>query len=111
MRLVMRNLNEERKHMKVISGARGTGKTTELINKAADEELYIVCFSREEADRVANHAAKIGKKIPHPITMDELIKSQFHEIGIKGFLIDNGDVLLQSLARSVPVKAVTFTDA
>lgn len=95
--------------MEIICRPRGAGKTTELINKAAEEFLYIVCFSHEEAQRVAETARQLGKDIPQPITMDELINAQFHEAGVKGFLIDNGEALIKRLARTVPVKLVTFT--
>lgn len=96
--------------MEIICRPRRAGKTTKLINKAADEFLYIVCHSREEANRVAAHARVIGRDIPHPLTMDELIKHSFNKEGIKGFLFDNGEAFFQRFAGSVPVKAVTFTD-
>jgi len=95
--------------MEIICKARQSGKTTQLINKAAEDFLYIVCINRDEAYRVATLSEKIGKDIPYPITMDDFIKGRFHEIGINGFLIDNGEELIKKIARSVSVKAVTFT--
>ena len=96
--------------MDIVIKPRGEGKTIQLINKAAESFSYIVCFSHEEASRVFSVAEQLGKDIPFPITMQELIDSRFHSPGINGFLIDNADMLLKMLAKGVPVECVSFTE-
>lgn len=96
--------------MKFIIGARGAGKTTALVEKAAKEHLYIVCRDRARADDVFRGALSEGFNIPNPITFDDLICGRFHGKGIRGFLIDDVDALLQLVARGVPVVAAAMTD-
>lgn len=59
--------------MKVITGGRQTGKTSELI-KMADgvPGAYIVCRSRDHVEEVDRMAEEMGCDINFPITIDEL---------------------------------------
>lgn len=99
--------------MKVIIKPRGSGKTTELI-KMSEPGKYIICYSREEAARVAYMAQEMGVDIPFPISYEEFIEERYYhryhlEGGIKSFFIDNLDVFLQVLT-TVPIEAITLTD-
>ena len=94
--------------MKVIVSGRGTGKTTALIRLSAEGGCYIVCHSWEEANRVYGRAVEMGLRIPVPITHDEFLSSRYYGRGIRGFLIDNVDMLLSRLS-SVPIIAFTAT--
>jgi len=94
--------------MKVISRPRGMGKTTELIKMSAKENQYIVCSTYNDCTRVFRQAQSLGLDIPFPITFDEFIRREYYGKGIKGFLIDNADLLLQHMS-SVPIEAVTIT--
>jgi hypothetical protein len=93
--------------MEKIIMPRGTGKTHQLIIKSADTGDYIVCHSIDEALRIQHESNKLGVKIPLPITYNEFIKNEYYAKGIKGFLIDNVEKLLQSLTE-VPIKAITL---
>lgn len=84
------------------------GKTTEMIRLAADEFLYIVCATQKECERVAGEARAAGLDIPAPITWAEFCERRYHGPGVKGFVIDNLDLCVQSMTR-VPVRAVTLT--
>ncbi len=83
--------------MKVILRARQQGKTTEIIKRSHETGGYIVCRTVEEAHKIQEQAVKLGYKIPLPITVGEFINKEYYGKGIKSFLIDNADYLLQSL--------------
>lgn len=87
------------------------GKTTELIERASRDSLYIVCRCRTEAQRIHKRALEMGKQIPFPITFDEFIQGRYRSLNINGFLIDDADLLLRKMAGIVPVNAVTATGA
>lgn len=97
--------------MRIISRPRGGGKTTELIRISAENFSYIVVDSRRRAAAVFHQAKDMGLDIPFPITYDELINGDFYGKGIAAFLIDDIDQLVQRLARGVPVRAITITEA
>jgi len=98
--------------MKKILKKRETGKTAELIHMSANKDNWptiIVCRSFDEVDRVWRQAQSMGLEIPQPITFSHLRRGKFEPSAINGFLIDNADMLLQSLGGSVPLKAFTMT--
>lgn len=88
--------------MEVIVGKRGSGKTVEVIRKAAEKGLYIVCPTANDAERIAKQARKIGIQIKFPMTMGEFYDKQYRGKGIKGFIFDDIDRCLSCLT-SVPV--------
>lgn len=94
--------------MKTYIIPRGKGKTTELIKKSAESGDYIVCSRHDEANRIQAEAQDKGFKIPLPITYDEFLKKRYYEKGIRGFLIDNADMFLQSLSN-VPINSITVS--
>lgn len=96
--------------MKVVLRGRGGGKTTELIRISARTNSYIVAMSRDEAGRIFAQAQAMGLNIPYPITFDNFLDHQYSSWGIRDFLIDNADVLLQRLSRGVNIVAVSVTD-
>lgn len=95
--------------MDIIVKGRGQGKTEDLITKASAGWLHIVCINREETLRIQNRARERNLEIPFPLTFGELINGAFHAGGCRGFLIDNADILLQSLCKRVPIDSVTMT--
>jgi len=92
----------------VIYLERGKGKTRKLIEKSARTGFYIVCPSLKECSRIFGEAQDLKFNIPFPISFDEFIHVQYHPPGIKGFLIDNADMLLDRMSR-VPIGAITLT--
>lgn len=95
--------------MKIIYGPRRSGKTTQLIRMAHKHWYYIVVKDMKEARRVSLEAEKLEFKIPFPITYKEFLGQEFYKNGIKGFLIDNADILLQQLAAG-KLEGYSFTN-
>ncbi len=95
--------------MKIIIKGKGEGKTTDLIRMSHELFYYIICHSRDEASRIFIKAQSMGLDIPHPLTFDEFIIGEFYAKGIRGFLIDNVELLLAHLARGVEIGAITIT--
>lgn len=93
--------------MRIIVTPAAAGKTTELIKEAAAApgHVYIVCFSRMEADRVFKESKKMGLRINLPITWAEFITGTHNTDAV---FIDNLDLCLGRLARC-PIKTVTMT--
>lgn len=87
----------------------GTGKTHKLMAKAAAHWLYIVCLNRDEVARVAEEAKKLNLEIPRPLSFDEFKRGNFSTFGVRGFLIDNADLLLQSMCQGVPLEGISLT--
>ena len=85
--------------MRIICGPAGSGKTTQFIRIAAKHNYYIVVKNGDEARRVKHEAIKIGYDIPFPLTYREFLEKQYFGRGIKGFLIDNVDMMLQELSE------------
>jgi len=94
--------------MEIIYKPRQLGKTTEIIKLSAKNGGYIVCMSHSEAERVFQQARTMKLNIPFPITFHEFITGEYYGKGIKSFLIDNAEILLQQISR-VPIEAISFT--
>jgi len=86
---------------------RGCGKTFQLIKMSHESGNYIVCHSMQEADRIHQEARDLGFSIPLPITYDEFIKRKYNGKGIKAFLIDNVELLLDTIS-TIPINAITM---
>jgi hypothetical protein len=95
--------------MNIICRGRCEGKTTELIKLAHDDGGTIVCLSQDEAYRISVTAEKMKMNISYPITFNEFIGGRFYKPGIKSFYIDNAELLIQKMARNIPVKAITMS--
>ena len=94
--------------MKIIIGARQSGKTTELIKQSASEDLYIVCMNRCCVDHIMMIARHLNLQIPMPITFEDFLHKRYYGRGIKGFLIDDLDMLLYHMSM-VPIKTVSMS--
>ncbi len=98
--------------MKIIYKGRAQGKTTELIKLVAAENLYMIVKSRVEAERVSELARTMNLRINFPLTFEEFIMGSFQSRGIKGFAIDNGEMLItllvKSMSRGVPIQAINI---
>ena len=84
------------------------GRTTKLLNIAAETNSYIVCHTWEECERLAYLAKETGLDIPRPITMYAFIRGQFDPHGDQGFVVDDVETLLQILAKGLKVHAASF---
>lgn len=100
--------------MDIIIGKRGYGKTTKLIRRSSDENLYILVATRQRAYQVAQMATEMGLTIPFPVTVDEYLRSnkKFRGSSIRrdGLLIDDADDVLQVIFAGIPIKEITITD-
>lgn len=97
----------------IIIKERGTGKTTELIKRAAKDGLYILTDTKRSAEYIVDMAHRMGMHIPFPITVDEYLKgNKFQGSCIRrdGVLIDDAELVLQTLLSGIPIRAVTITD-
>lgn len=92
----------------LIIRARQGGKTTELIRRSAQTGGYIVCTDQRRARQIAQHARDLGLNIPFPLTAGEWQRRDYHRPGVKGFLFDDLDMIIQGLS-AVPVIAATWT--
>lgn len=99
--------------MEVIASGRQTGRTTRLIEMAAEAETrgevcYIVCHSQTEASRIADIARHKGLSIGFPITYDEFLSRRYSSQNIHHIYIDNVELLIRRLSM-VPIEAVVIT--
>lgn len=90
--------------MKIIQGARGSGKTTQLIEMAHKNGGYIVC---KNPHQVAEMARDMNLSINFPLEYWEFLERHYFDKGIKEFYIDNVEFLIQQLSR-VPVAAISI---
>lgn len=95
--------------MQIISGKRGSGKTAKLIEISSDKWFYIVCLSTDESHRILRKADEMGKRIPHPLTFQNFLNRNYSGFGIKGFLFDNIDIMIQGISDP-GIYAMTLTD-
>ena len=94
--------------MRIIQLGRGAGKTYQLVTKAAENGGYIVCRDRVAAEMIFQQAMDRGLDIKFPITFQEFANDEYYSKGIKEFMIDDVDQLLEYIAR-VPISYCTYT--
>ena len=94
--------------MEIIVRGRMGGKTVEAIKIAARNNYTLVCYSVNEVKRVQKIAEDLGVKIPQPIMFGDFINHGPQTRGIKGFIIDNADMLLERMAGGKPIRAITM---
>lgn len=87
----------------MIGGKRGCGKTTELIKKAHEEHLYILCVDRRRVFFIADMAKEMGLQIPFPISIDEIPLRGY----MNGILVDDVEDVLSALIRKPIIMAST----
>lgn len=95
--------------MRIISKPMACGKTYEAIKRASEIGATMVCMNKEHCYRVVEMAEKMGCKIPFPITFSELKCHSYYGKGIKTIIIDDADLLLQSLCPDVEIDTITLT--
>lgn len=90
-------------------GDRHSGKTTRLIEKAYDENLYIITPNINCAQSIHVLAERMGKHIMYPITLGELPMKLFGNpycMTHQGVLVDDVEVILEMLI-GMPVLGAT----
>jgi hypothetical protein len=94
--------------MKIYEMPRGAGKTTKLIELAAERGGYIVCPTRRDVDRIMAMTREMKPFVAMPITMTEFLNRRYYARGIREFYMDDLDRCLHALTQ-VPVAAITLT--
>lgn len=102
--MVLTNVMDVRKIMKLIKLARRKGKTTRLINKAHNQPIYIICSNKERAYEISEMASRMNKDILFPICLDELISYGNKGNHVKQYLIDDLDDIVQTLIYRYLIK-------
>ena len=92
--------------MEKIIMPRRYGKTYQLIMKSAKTGDCIVC-DYLQVHNIQEKAKEMGKDIPLPISYGDFVKKRYQGKEIKGFLIDDIEMLLEYLSN-VPVNAITM---
>ena len=83
---------------KIIVDKRRTGKTTKAIEESARTSKYILAPNRVMAEHIFKQALDLGINIPFPVTIDEVLnKHVSHRAKEKGFIIDEGLMLLENI--------------
>ena len=92
--------------MEVVALGRQKGKTRRAIEQAHKTKAYIVCANKRECQRIFEEAQKLKLSIPLPITYAEWFEIGYTGGNIKGFIIDNVELLVQYLTN-VPIEMIT----
>ncbi len=96
--------------METIIVARGAGKTTMLLKMAIENQLCLVCESREEVFTLMQRLG-LDRQPVKLVTFDEFLNGQYDPIDINGFVIDDVDLLLCRFTQSAGIFAVSMTAA
>ena len=74
------------------------GKTTRMIERASEENLYIVVLDRRRADTIFKMARDMGKDILFPVTVRELPfkMGNAYRMTHPGVLVDDADGILEA---------------
>lgn len=73
--------------MEIITGDRGTGKTTELLKRAAETDAYIICTTMHRCGDLFEMAHRLGIKIKYPLSVNECINGGLHSRYINGEIV------------------------
>lgn len=107
---------EENEYTKtqITIGKRQSGKTTKLIKRAAEEDLYILTANKHMASCIFKQAKEMGFNILFPLTVDWFTNglkiSQRRGVRIKGILIDEAAMVLSNFLHGIPIREITLTD-
>ncbi|KAF1295170.1 hypothetical protein BAU15_05305 [Enterococcus sp. JM4C] len=87
--------------MKIISGARRSGKTAQLIKESAETGRYILVRSTSEVDSLVRLARELNVSMPYPVTISEVTngKTKGSSMEREGILVDNAMNVLQELLQ------------
>lgn len=90
--------------MKFITGGRGSGRTSKLIEMASEQNATIVAENRTQLRYIHKQATRMGIEIKEPIELWTFLRYNFNERKAKGpFLIDNLDDILNLLQVNAAV--------
>jgi hypothetical protein len=82
--------------MKIITGNRGSGRTTELIKISHEKQIPIVCSTNLSAKYILDMAKEMKLEIPTPLSISSF-ETAFRGRKIEGILIDNVEFVLSHI--------------
>lgn len=96
--------------MRVIVGARQSGKTVNLIKESSFTGAIILCQSKSESERIYGIAFNMGLAIPKPLTYDEACNERGTvRLQENGVLVDNLDIFLAYKLPHMKINSVAIT--
>ena len=95
--------------MDIITGFRGSGKTTQLVKRAVETQSTIVCPHRLSCENIQRIAKENELVIPEPMTWKEFLASKGARRGAKSYMFDELETMLIDTAKGRPIEAVTFS--
>ena len=97
--------------MDVIYRKKRTGRTSELIARAASTGAYIVCANSERRRNIVALARDLDIKIRHPVTIGEHRQDPtWRGSWVRNIVIDDLDACLQGLFPSLDIEAIVLED-
>ena len=98
--------------MKIDLRKRGTGKTTDLMQRSIETGYNMVVLNEREKKRIQDIFLESNiKDYPEIFTFSDFIdKNKMRGKKIKGLLIDNAEHLLQFIAREIPIHTITLSE-
>jgi hypothetical protein len=96
--------------MKIITGARRTGKTTKLVMNAAKTRSQIVCMDHQSVAHTRSLIDILGLRgfLPVPITFHELLEGKLEGTDKKNISIDDSQAFLQRILGNIKIDAVAI---
>jgi hypothetical protein len=85
--------------MKIISGCKGAGKTTELLRLAIENHAVLVLPTDQQCVCLKLQAAELGNSIPDPITYRQFLIMPKSVKDLHTFIVDDIDGLLADLGE------------
>lgn len=86
---------------KIIYQARRTGKTTQIIKEASENNMYILVSNMRQAEEMFKQARKMNMPILYPITVNEGKNGKLAwRVKRQGILVDEGKVVLEELLET-----------
>lgn len=95
--------------MQIVQGNRGTGKTTELIKKCANDPNGILVVANIHQVYYTQHLARnMGLQIMEPITFQQVIDGKALRGRLVHLYIDNADVFLRQIVNGTSIFAISI---
>ena len=93
--------------MKVLLMHRQTGKTTACIRASSGTGYVIIVPTMVQGEYVKRKAKEMNLEIPEPILFHDAVTNRSVLMGIKGIIIDELNMCVQSLFGDIPVVLAT----
>ena len=94
--------------MRIEVRPRGDGKTTDMLLRAHNSGILIVCFTQIEVDRLKSAAKELEVSILEPIRWSKFITDNYDSSGVKEIAIDNLDMCLMMSCKT-PISLITMS--